>query len=37
MIRTVAATGDVQRLCPDHGNAIKAVDQPAKRRARVKL
>lgn len=37
MVRTVTATGDIQRLWPDHGNAIKAVDQPAKRRARVKL
>jgi hypothetical protein len=37
MVRTVAATGDVQRLCPDHGGALKAVDQPARRRGRVKL
>lgn len=37
MVRTVAATGDVQRLCQDHGAVLKAVDQPARGKARVKL
>jgi hypothetical protein len=32
MVRTVRATGDVQRLCRAHGEALKAVDQPPKQR-----
>jgi hypothetical protein len=32
MVRTVKATGDVQRLCRAHGEALKAVDQPPKQR-----
>lgn len=35
MVRTVAATGDVTRLCPAHGNVLKAADQPGRRPARV--
>jgi hypothetical protein len=33
MVRTVKATGDVQRLCTDHGAALKAADQPRRRKA----
>lgn len=36
MVRTVRATGDVARLCSDHGGALKAVDQPKRRKAAVR-